>query len=429
MKPRTANERECVTISDKLPPLTEKQKQYAFNHCFTKQAKITNKKGNTVCLECGEQFHVDDITAKTVICPHCHSKLKTDGVLRKRKQESTFQVITTRKGWQIIRTYEVWKWTHGKEPCCYRIDECVQEYMKPDCKDVVIARPIAFMGHSFDYTKDMTVKYYGHYGHHSYYSPYRIWACEVYPYQSLLPIVKRNGYCKWLKNHTNFIYTFHRLIDNNNYETIAKCRRFDIWEHFDESFINENWYLIKMLIRHNYVPTDFSIWKDTISFVNDLGLDNHSPKYVLPKDLKAMHDMLFKRMQRKADEEEQERKRKEIAKKKAYAREFKKKNANLLKMVIVVGDITIKPLQNYREYVSEGKEMHHCVETYWMHKDSFILSARQNGERIATIELDRTDFHVKQCRGHCNEIPEQYDQLVAIMKRNQKKFIKQSTRK
>lgn len=282
------------------------------------------------------------------------------------------------------------------------------------------------MRYGFDYLRDMTVKYESK---DNTYSPYNIWACVTYPYQSILPIVQRNGYCKWLKENSSFSTTFHRLVENTNYETIAKCQRFDIWEHLTDYFVNTNWYLVKMLIRHNYVPTDFSIWRDTIGFVNELELDNHSPKYVLPVDLYAMHDMLSNRIDRKHAEEEKQRNREEMAKKKAYAREFKRKNANLLKMVIVVGDITIKPLQNYREYVSEGKEMHHCVETYWMHKDSFILSARQNGERIATIELDRTDFHVKQCRGHCNEIPEQYDQLVAIMKRNQKKFIKQSNRK
>lgn len=421
MLPRTANERECVEISKKLPPLTEKQKQYAFDHCFRKQAKIKNKKGDTYCLECGHLFHVDNIHAKNVICPHCHAKLKTDGVMRKTKKESTFQIITTCNGWQIVRTFEVWKWTHGAEPCSYSILECIQRFMKPDSRDIVLARPLCMFGRYFDYCAEMTIKYERP---GVYYNCYDIWAMVVYPYEQLLPIVKRNGYCKWLKKNTSFVTTFHRLVFNSKYETIAKCQRFDIWKELSEAFIVSNWYLIKMLIRHKYSPKDMSIWRDTVQFVNELGLDSHSPKYVLPTDLDAMHDMLFNRLQRKRIEEANERKREQIAKKKAYAREFRKKNAKLLKMVLVVGDITIKPLQNYKDYINEGKAMHHCVENYWMREESFILSARMNGERIATIELDRNDFSIKQCRGLQNCIPDQYDQLVSILKRNKRKFLK-----
>lgn len=421
MKPRTRNQSECVAISKKLPPLTEKQKQYAFDHCFSKQAKIKNKKGDTYCLECGHLFHVDNINAEYVVCPHCHAKLKTDGVMRKQRMESTFQLVTKCNGWQIVRTFEVWKMTHGTMPCSYSIDECIQRFMKPNCKDVVLARPLVNFGRYFDYLADMTIKY-ERVG--VYYTPYDIWAMVVYPYQQLLPIVRRNGFDNWLKKNTSFVTTFHRLVNNNYYETIAKVHRYDIWKELSETFIDSNWYLIKMLIRHNYKPTDFNIWKDNIRFVNELELDNHSPKYVLPTDLKAMHDMLFKRIHAKRVEEEKQRKREQIAKKKAYAREFRKRNAKLLKMVLVVGDITIKPLQNYKDYINEGKAMHHCVETYWMRDESFILSARMNGKRIATIELDRKDFTVKQCRGLQNCIPDQYDQLVSILKRNKRKFLK-----
>lgn len=421
MKPRTANERECVAISSKLPPLTEKQMHYAFNHCFPKQARIKNKKGETYCLECGHKFHVDNIHAKNVTCPHCHAKLKTDGVMRKHRMESTFQLVTKCNDWQIVRTFEVWKMTHGTEPCTYSYGECVQRFMKPDCKDIVLARPLINFGRQFDYFADLTVKYERT---GVYYNCYDIWAMVVYPFQQLLPIVRRNGYDNWLKKNTSFVTTFHRLVNNNHYETIAKCHRYDIWKELSESFIKSNWYLIKMLIRHNYKPTDFSIWRDTIRFVNELELDSHSPKYVLPSDLIAMHDMLLKRIQTKRVEEEKQRKREQIAKKKAYAREFRKKNAKLLKMVLVVGDITIKPLQNYKDYINEGKAMHHCVETYWMRDESFILSARMDGKRIATIELDRKDFSVKQCRGLQNCIPDQYDQLVSILKRNKRKFLK-----
>ena len=85
-------------------------------------------------------------------------------------------------------------------------------------------------------------------------------------------------------------------------------------------------------------------------------------------------------------------------------------------------DIEIKPLKSYEEFIDEGEKMHHCVATYFGRPGSLILSAREKGKRLATIELDTKNFNVVQCRGACNQVPEKYDFLIDLLNRNKRLF-------
>ena len=53
------------------------------------------------------------------------------------------------------------------------------------------------------------------------------------------------------------------------------------------------------------------------------------------------------------------------------------------------------------EFYEEGKAMHHCVYTnaYYNDENSLILSARIDGERIETVEVDLQTLKVVQSRG------------------------------
>ena len=247
--------------------------------------------------------------------------------------------------------------------------------------------------------------------------PYDIYASAVYPRQSVLPIVKRNGYCRYLANNERFTSVFHRLIESPKYETLAKCGRFDLWEGLSSSFIEEYWPQVKMAIRHGYYPLDCNLWSDMVEMERELGFDIYSPKYVLPEDLQAMHD----RMVRRKNEKEREQ---EVLKHKKDEAAYLKKNKRLVGVCIEEGDITIQPLKNFREFFDEGKAMHHCVALYISKPQSLILSARQNGKRIATIELDTTSFEVVQCKAANNEFPKQYDLLCDLISSYRPTFIK-----
>lgn len=424
MKPRNEREREVMRLSAKLPQITKSQIGYAIEHCFDHRAAQRSAKHHTYyCLDCGETITASE-ESETIICPSCGHRLTTDGVRQKKKEVSSFQVITTTHGWQVVRTWYFERMTRRGQEATYEVYECVQRWMRPGEKDIIIALNKVFMPRyydQFDRYSEMSIKYEGnavtYYG-----NPYDIYAKAIYPRQSVLPVVNRNGYCQWLKKNTKFSDTFHRLLNHPEFETIAKMGRFDIWECVDNrkvanGFISERWPQIKMAMRHGYFPFDFKLWQDTLDMAEEFGYDIHSPKYVLPADLQQLHDRLMRR--KNAAERE-----KEIEKHREDTDKFLKHYMKFLGICIEVGDITIRPLQNFEEFYDEGKAMHHCVAMYFGRAGSLILSARQGNRRLATIELDTKKFDVQQCRCVNNGHPERYDEIVSIINDHRKDFIK-----
>jgi hypothetical protein len=72
-----------------------------------------------------------------------------------------------------------------------------------------------------------------------------------------------------------------------------------------------------------------------------------------------------------------------------------------------VNGYSIVPLDSVEELWKEGRAMHHCVGTYDLKVaagDCYIYSVRQGDERIATVELVRTDGQARpgMIRGPCN---------------------------
>jgi hypothetical protein len=75
-----------------------------------------------------------------------------------------------------------------------------------------------------------------------------------------------------------------------------------------------------------------------------------------------------------------------------------------------IGDISIVPLDTAAAIAAEGHAMHHCARTLISKvKDggSYLFSARDGDQRIATIEVSRNgeDIFIKQMRGVCNSMP------------------------
>ena len=64
--------------------------------------------------------------------------------------------------------------------------------------------------------------------------------------------------------------------------------------------------------------------------------------------------------------------------------------------------------------------MHHCVYTnaYYNDENSLILSARIDGERIETVEVDLRTLKVVQSRGVCNSNTEYHDRIIKLVEDN-----------
>lgn len=396
-------------MSEKITTITPAQEQYAYKHCFKHQAvKRSVKSKEYICLECGHTFSSDDATHH-IECPNCHQHLEVSVSRRTMTQKDlqTYQIIMARGGYQIVRTFHVWQYSTPSKKAVYGMAEIGRIFIKPEHHDVIIAKPRYGLTHrvdSFIYDADLSIKPESQC---SWYDPYRIWATVVYPRQSVIPRLKRNGYCKELSQYDPTI-TIPRLLTSSHYETLAKAYRFDIWKGLEFRDIEVLWPQVKLMIRHDYHPADYSLWRDTVYMARNCGFDIHSPKYVLPADLERMHDLMQRRNNERLLREESLQKSKDDKK-------YRKAYGKLLAVRIKAGDLTISPLKSYKEFEQEGKAMHHCVATYFGNRDSLILSVRQEEERIATVELSMDDFSVKQCRAAFNGVPPRYDEICRIL--------------
>lgn len=100
--------------------------------------------------------------------------------------------------------------------------------------------------------------------------------------------------------------------------------------------------------------------------------------------------------------------------------EYIRKKSAFLNLVLTDGQITVKVLQSVDEFYEEGKAMHHCVYTnaYYNNENSLILSARIDGKRIETVEVDLQMLKVVQSRGVCNQNTEYHDRIVNLVNSN-----------
>lgn len=108
-----------------------------------------------------------------------------------------------------------------------------------------------------------------------------------------------------------------------------------------------------------------------------------------------------------------------------YEEKFYQEKSKYFDVELHKNGICVVVLKSLDEYREEGTAMHHCVFTngYYKLSNTLILSARDtDGNRLATIELSLNNYKVLQCRSVCNGIPKQYDEIVALVEQNAKKF-------
>ena len=103
---------------------------------------------------------------------------------------------------------------------------------------------------------------------------------------------------------------------------------------------------------------------------------------------------------------------------------YLEKMGKVLGVMVRYKDITLKPLQNIRDFFEEGSTLHHCVfrNKYYQHQDCLIIGARVKGKRTETIEIDTKEWKIVQCRGKHNQSSEHHTRIVKLMNKNMNKF-------
>lgn len=208
------------------------------------------------------------------------------------------------------------------------------------------------------------------------------------------------------------------ICDNPVAETLYKQKDPMFGHLMWRTHIKETCRAYTLAKRHGYVFCEETIplWLDMVYAIIKCKKDWHNPVYIAPKDLFATHDQfvdMWNRKQRKVREKrerdaeairikrEYEENRKQLEQDKSINEAYIKRRRKFYDMVLTDGLIECRVLRDCKEFEEEGTAMQHCVFRcrYYTKPYSLIMSAKIDGHRIETIEVDLSSFTIKQCFG------------------------------
>lgn len=423
-----------MNLYEKLPPISNKQKEWAFENSFPWEAYLC--KGEAWCSMCGKSFEYtsnSDLGVKfgigaDVVCPHCGRELKLKATTKKKIEEDCyFTIVTTIGGWQVLRHYIVEKWAHkdrvkfkGVKNPQYQIREAVQNWLDEKGNEVVVARPRrGLSNYCYDkwiFTKPMEIR--RKVAQYSYQpDPYTVEGSAVYPYMSVLPIYRRNG-LKGKLPDVNLKDLMKMIVKDTRAETLLKAKQFELFRKLHLNGNMTHWHSALIAIRNKYIVEDADMWMDMLHALDYLGKDTHNAHYVCPDNLRVEHNK-WVAMKRKREEKIEEKRKREQAL--YWEKEYAKEKGRFFGLEITNGRITIRTIQSVKEMQEEGDKMHHCVGSmdYYKRSDSLILSAKDDaGRRLETIEVSLKTMRVVQCFGAFNKKTENHDEILALMQNN-----------
>lgn len=416
MKPTTRIQKEVAALSAKLRPITKAQRTWAFRNCFGHYV-VAMKSGVNTCMECGHSWKSENQLAEVIVnkatCPKCGMELKVIQSLKRAFEESAyFAVVTTIRGWQVVRIYQLRMSLKKGYKAEYNCTEVVQRWLNAQGESLVMAR-IRTMNHynvSWCLDSKMEIRY-GKWYHEI--SPH-----EVYPRYSVLPEIKRNGF-KGEYHDISPYRLFFLILTYDKAETLLKSGQYSLLRWLAEVGRNMDryWRATCICIRNSYTIPNGSLWIDYIDMLTRLGKDTHNPKFVCPKDLKKAHDKAEVQLRRQRERESDEQLRQKAREDESL---FKSIKGRFFGIAFTDGTIQVHVLESVYEHLTEGKALHHCVFTnkYYRSENSLILSARIDGRRIETIEVSLITMKVVQSRGLQNQTTEYHDRIVNLVEKN-----------
>ncbi len=423
MKPRNKREREVAELSSKLPPITAKQADYARDKCFKSKGFATSK--NIWCAECGQEFKREDsqlsISLFGVDCPHCgkHLEVNVSNCRTYKPQKQYYTVITTFKGFQLLRHFIVDKKCRKGYAACVDVIEVVQLWINSKGKTTIMAKPTNTFGICGVYDDwclgaNMEIKTDAYIR-----EKYHIFS-NVIKREKLLPELK------YAKSDSNYFgitpdLLFKMILKYPFVETLIKQKQFEILRYMQDNIdkVGKLWTSIRIALRHGLTlkKGEAKDYIDYLEMSKAIGRDLRSPKYLVPANIDKAHLEVVKL---KTKQDEKLRLEKNIKEAMKYEEQYLKDKAKYLGIKIQEGDIVIHVLQSVQEFAEEGTLMHHCVYacSYFKKKDSLILSATIKGKRIETIEISLRTFEIIQSRGLQNRNTPYHDKILNLVNKN-----------
>ncbi len=421
MQPKTELQKKVVALSAKLPPITTKQKAWAFENCLDKYVVILRK--TMYCLECGHSWK--DNPANRLLtsiegctCPVCGHELKIKtGYNRVFREAAYYAIITTRENMQVIRMFYVAKDMKKMQKANLWIDEVMQHWINESGKVITMSKTVNGLSMYYDqwvFHSDLEVRL------KSYKSSlrYNIGPYKIYPGRRILPVIKRNGF----KGHFYGLTPqemFSLILSDNYAETLLKTGQIELLKKYDTNTraIRCNWPSIRICIRNGYKITDATIWLDLIKLLYHFGKDIRSPKYICPDNLKMAHDRLTAKKIKQDRQLRIEELKNQIQKDQLI---YEKDKGRFFGIRITDGQLLVKTIESVEEFLIEGDELNHCVFTneYFKKPESLILSARVQDKPVETIEVSLDKFSVIQSRGLNNNPTKYHDRVINLVNSN-----------
>lgn len=427
MQPKTKAQKRVMELFSTLKPLTKAQEKWGKMQNLKADA-FFDRTGN-ICAFCGGTM------GESLICPVCKQK-HTKRAINNRmwSQETSFNITAMVGEYQVLRTYIVHSLHSRKNPVQQSVCEVCQSWVDTQGRVIRVARQKSFFGGSYLWSTPMEVRkeYKGYYGGdlHNY-----IQDTYTYPIgNSLLPTLKRNGLKSFAiinEGGTNPVEYIRDILTNPKAETMLKTG----YGKFVglRGVYDRYWQSLRVAMRHHYTIPDWVTWRDTLDLLRDLGMDTHNPVYICSDDLKGLHDRLVARKQRMTRQQIERNKNIALMKNTGAKADYIRNKQAYFGICITDEELTIEVLKSIEDFIAEGEYMHHCVCTnnYYSKNNSLILSAKINGERIETIEVDLTKFNIVQSRGKYNSSTPYHDRIVDLMNANmgQIRKIKQKANK
>lgn len=415
MKPKTKEQKLVYSLHKKLSKVSNRHltwgKEELFYHfVYTTRDKFT-------CLECAHEWPQKKsllIKLDGIICPNCKRSLKVlEGRVRTSMADDHMKILTTFHGYQIIRFVHIFQHLKVGNSAIYNCQEVVQHWISPKGKKTIIAK------HSSGY---------------NYYRNYWYWSgrmevrgtdgdafyprSETYPKQKIIPEIIRNGFLNEYHNlHPSNFFKF--ILSTPKAETLLKAGYIELFTYYyhQRTVVEKYWPSIRICFRNNYMINDPNIYFDQLMYLENDGKDLLNAKYVCPKNLDKEHNKYIKKERLRR---ERERKEELMRQMEADNIEYKKNKEKYFGFFVSNDTIDIKVLQSIEEFCEEGKALHHCVYSrgYYEDKDTLILSARKNDERLETIQLDLSNMKIIQSRGLQNKPTEYHDEIIKLINNN-----------
>lgn len=420
MRPKTKLQIAVKELAIELPPLSEKQKQFAIDKLFPKLCYAT--KTSAFCLECGCEIDVNDIENENVYCAVCNLILKVE---RTKKQKFSSELgfmnvasIVRNENFifQVIRCFEFRCYYRKGKLKDFYSSEVTQNWYTIKGDRVVNSKFINGFTGSYVGSleiRDPNRKKNG-YSRDSDYDPIPDF---YHPDSKFLLEFSKMGIKGSLLKKFRFSTLIKKLKESSKIETLLKHGYYDIISKWNSKTIEKYWDTLKICFRNRYRILDADVYKDMLDALYFLGKDLRNTHYVCPKKLIVAHDFYI-------HEQSKIQMGKTIAENLKVAKDAnpdfvlqKRKYFNLL---FIEKNLQIKPLMSVMEFLEEGEFLKHCIfrNKYYEKKNSLLFSAKVDNVRVETVEICLETFRVLQHHGLGHKPSKYSEKILKLISRN-----------